>query len=136
MWMPWTAPQAAPPRSSHREISDASRLPPDTSCALRRCSQARLTDATARRSVLFVEPHVFHAPAVIDAVDHQRQSLHLRLQAGGADLVIDNRPGAVLLQFPIDLPHQLLALRLVGLHRLLVRHLVAFAVAIAAVVAG
>ena len=54
---------------------------------------------------LFVEPDVFHARAIGDAVDHYRQTLHIRLPAGRAAIVKDDRSGAVLRQFPLDLPH-------------------------------
>src|SRR5436305_465926 len=65
-----------------------------------------------------VEPDVFEAPAVVDAVDHDRQPLDRRLPAGALDIVEDDRPGAVLLQSPVDLPDQFLALVLVGQRRL------------------
>src|SRR6266853_5900325 len=76
------------------------------------------------REPLFVEPDVFHAPAVEDAVDHDRQPLHMRLPAGRAAVVKDDRPGAVFRQLPLDLPYQLLALLGVGLDRLPIDQLV------------
>jgi len=57
-----------------------------------------------------VEPDVFHAIAVVDAVDHCRQALHIGLLAGAAARIENNRPGALLGQSPFDLPYQLLAL--------------------------
>ena len=57
------------------------------------------------RALLLVEPDVFHARAIGDAVDHYRQTLHLRLPAGRAAIVKDDRSGAVLRQFPLALPH-------------------------------
>src|SRR5438132_7910392 len=67
---------------------------------------------------LLVEPDVFHAPAVEDTADHHRQPFYPRLPAGRLAVVSDDRPGSVLLQFLVDLPHQLFAFFLVGLHRL------------------
>src|SRR5215472_18271052 len=63
---------------------------------------------------LLVEPDVFHAPAVEDAVDHDRPALDMRLPAGRPAVVKNDRPGAVVGQFPLDLPYQLLALLGVG----------------------
>src|SRR5207248_7792791 len=73
---------------------------------------------------LSVQPHVFHAPAVVDAVDHRRQPLDLRLPAGGKNIVENDRASSVFLQFPIDLPYQPLALVLIGHRRLFVELLV------------
>src|SRR6516164_2218337 len=63
-----------------------------------------------------VQPNVFKAPAIEDAVDHHPQALDPGLPAGGEPQVIDDRPRLVLLQSPVDLPHQPLALLVVGLH--------------------
>src|SRR5215813_389965 len=82
-----------------------------------------------------VEPDVFHAPAVKQAVNHQGQPLDVRVQAGCILRVKDDRPRAVLLKLPIDLPHQLAPLLLVGQHRLLLKLLIEFGIAVAAVVA-
>src|SRR5439155_4105233 len=71
-----------------------------------------------------IEPDVFHPVAVVDAVDHRRQPLDVRLRAGPAARVEDDRPGALLGQTPFDLPDQLLAFFRVGLGRLLVDQLV------------
>src|SRR5439155_13577198 len=60
------------------------------------------------------------------------QPLHPRLPAGRATVVTDDRPGAVLRQPPLDLPHQLLALLLVSLGRLLFDQLVYFGAAVTA----
>src|SRR5437660_3215886 len=57
-------------------------------CALYRASSVGLP----------IQPHVLKAPAVVDAVDHHRQPLHLGLPAGGTDVVKDDRPGRVFLQ--------------------------------------
>jgi adenylate cyclase len=82
-------------------------------------------------SRLFVEPSVFHAPAVVDAIDHDREALDIGLPAGPRTGIKDDRPGAVLGQFAFDLPDQVAPLLLIGLKRLAVDHLVNFRVAIA-----
>src|SRR5262249_38344142 len=87
-----------------------------------------------RRWRLIVEPEVLEPVAVVDAVDHHRHALHLGVPAGGLTGVEDDRPGTVLRQSPLDLPHQLLALLPVGLRRLLVNQLVNLRAAIARVV--
>src|SRR5689334_24732526 len=65
-----------------------------------------------------IEPDVFHAPTVEDAVDHQGQPLHIRLPTRPAAAVEDDRSGTVLRQIPFDLPNQLLSLLLVCFARL------------------
>src|SRR6516165_506882 len=65
---------------------------------------------------LLVEPGFVEAPAVEDAVDHHRDPVHPRVTAGAETIVVDDRPGGVLLQSAVDLPDQLLALLLVRLH--------------------
>src|SRR6516165_11171911 len=82
---------------------------------------------------LFVEPDVFHAPAVVDAVDHDRQSFDLGSPTDPAAVVVDDRPGIVRRQLPFDFPSQLLALLAVGLHRLPVNQLVHLGIAVAVV---
>src|SRR6516225_10315592 len=79
---------------------------------------------------LFVEPDVLPAVAVEDAVDHQCQPLHGWLPARSAAAVKDDRSGTVLGQPAFDLPHQLLALFLIGLDRLLLDQLVHCGVAV------
>src|SRR6516225_1400300 len=79
---------------------------------------------------LFVEPDVLPAVAVEDAVDHQCQPLYRRLPAGSAAAVENDRAGAVLRQLTLDQPHQLLALLLVRLDRLLLDQLVNRGVAV------
>jgi hypothetical protein len=54
---------------------------------------------------LLVEPHVFHPRTVVDAVDHDGQAFHLGIPAGCRPVVVNHRSGAVLLQFPVDIPH-------------------------------
>src|SRR4051812_1680927 len=70
-------------------------------------------------SILLVEPGVLEAPAVVDAVDHQRHALDMGLHAGGTARMEHDRPRPVLLQLLVDVPDQLLALLLVDHHRLL-----------------
>src|SRR5260370_3555324 len=83
---------------------------------------------------LLVEPDVFHARTIGDAVDHNRQALPVRPPAGRAAVVEENLSGAVLRQLPFDLPHQLLALFLVGLDRLSIDQLVDIRIAITVIV--
>src|SRR5712664_1539606 len=66
--------------------------------------------ASAGPDRLFVEPGVFEAPAVVIAIDHHRVALEIGLPAGRRHRIEDDRPGAVLGQLALDLPHQLLAL--------------------------
>src|SRR3954454_19337721 len=84
---------------------------------------------------LSIEPPIFHAPAIVLAVDHDRHALELRLPASGGAEVVDDRPRAVFLQFLVDVPDQTLALLLVGFRRLLLEQLLELAVAVAGVVA-
>src|SRR5580700_4467960 len=93
------------------------------------CAQAAPNSASS------VEPDLFHAPTVVDAVDHDGQVLDLRVRADAAAIEVDQRPRAVLGQPPFDLPDQLVALVLVRFHRLLVNQLVHFGVAVAVVIA-
>jgi hypothetical protein len=62
-----------------------------------------------RPEELFVEPEVFEALAVVDAVNHESQPLELRLPADRAAREENDRPGIVLNQLLLDLPDQLLA---------------------------
>src|SRR5438094_7811477 len=82
-----------------------------------------------------VEPPIFHAPAIVLAVDHDRDVFHLRLPARRGAEVIDDRARAIFLQFLVDIPDQALSLLLVGFRRLLLEQLLELAVAIAGVVA-
>src|SRR5215472_7328782 len=69
---------------------------------------------------LLVEPDVFHAQPVADAVDHHRVALHVRVPAGAGTAVIEDGPGDIFRQLLLDLPYQSFALFLVELHRLLI----------------
>src|SRR5215813_15177147 len=68
---------------------------------------------------LSVEPEVLEARAVVDAVDHVGEALHLRLPAGRNAAVEDDRPRVVLDQLLLDLPDQPLARARIGLSGLL-----------------
>src|SRR5207253_1599477 len=68
-----------------------------------------ITDAVR----LGVQPNILHAPAVEQAVDHDRQSLELRLPAGRKAIVEKDRPRTILLQLPVDVPDKMLALSLI-----------------------
>src|SRR5437588_7581629 len=83
---------------------------------------------------LFVEPEVFEAPAVVDAVGHDGQVPDLRIPAGRASGVKYDRPGAVLDQALLELPHQSFALLDIWLGRLLVDELVDFRIAVTGIV--
>src|SRR5262249_12204761 len=74
----------------------------------------------ALSEALSVEPEVFEALPVVDAVDHQGQPLHRRCPTDRAAREEDDRPGVVLNQLPLDLPNQLLALSQIGFDRLLI----------------
>ena len=69
-------------------------------------------------SILIVEPEILVPIAVVDAIDHYGQALDLRVPASRTTGVKDDRPGTVLHQSALDLPHQLLALFFVGFQRL------------------
>src|SRR6516165_4097883 len=83
---------------------------------------------------LLVEPDVLHAPAVGNAVDHDRQSFHIGLPAAATSIVKDYRAGTVLGQLAFDFPNQSSARLLIGLCRLLIDQLVDLRIAVAVVV--
>src|SRR5438132_4082592 len=77
-----------------------------------------VTAHRAERSIsppgrLLVEPDVFHAPIIVDAVVPDGDALRLGLPAGGARGVKDYRPGAVLGKPAFDLPNEVLTLFLI-----------------------
>src|SRR5260370_4149454 len=105
----------------------------------RRRENGQLWYAAAARSVplgarLTIEPDVFHAPAVVDAVAHDRQPLDIGLPAVPSRRVVDDRPGAILRQLLLDRPHQGLALVLISLDRLPVDHLVELGIAVSVII--
>src|SRR6516164_6013781 len=85
-------------------------------------------------SMLFVEPNVLEAPAVVVSIDHHCVPLELGLPASSRAGIEDDRPRGILRQSPFDLPNQLLAFFIVGLHRLLVDQFVDLGIAITGVV--
>src|SRR6516225_8470074 len=95
---------------------------------------ATLVSTRWQGPLLLVEPGVFHTRTIGDAVDHDRQALHVGPPAGGAAVVEDDRPSAVLRQSSLDLPHQLLAPFLVGLDRLPINQLVDLRIAVTVIV--
>src|SRR5439155_17713430 len=105
------------------------RLPPVV-LAGSLCGESRVAAV-----LLSIEPDVFEARAVVDAVDHQRYALDPRLKADRGPGVKDNGSDTVFRQSPLDLPHQLPALLGVGLDRLAVDQAVELGVAVAAVIA-
>ena len=50
-----------------------------------------------------LEPGVFEAPAVEQAVDYDRNPVHPRIAAGGEPVVENHRPRGVFLQLAVDL---------------------------------
>src|SRR6516164_5508748 len=84
---------------------------------------------------LFVEPDVFQAKIVDDAVDHHCPIFDPRLPAIGEAVVKNNRPRPVIGQLSLDLPHQLLALIRLGLDRLPIEQVFELGIAIAGIVA-
>src|ERR1700730_15231395 len=90
--------------------------------------------ASTGTTALLVEPDVFHTPAVIDAVDHDGEPLHIGLPAGRAARGKAAGPGPRLRQLPFDLPYQPSALLRIGLDRLPVDQLVDLRVAVAGII--
>src|SRR5260221_10046924 len=84
---------------------------------------------------LLLEPDVFQAPAVVHAVNHRRQALDLRMPAGRAAGVEDDRPRPLLLQPLVDIPDHPLTLFLVGFGRLSPELLFELVIAVAGEVA-
>src|SRR6516162_5521746 len=70
-------------------------------------------------NTLFVEPDVFTAIAGVDAVDHQSQPFDVRLPAGCAAGIEDDRPRIILGELALDCPRQLLAALAIGFDRYL-----------------
>ena len=105
----------------------------DAPAATRRSAKSAkfpITDAVR----LSIQPNILHAPAVEQAVDHDRQSLELRLPAGRKAIVEKDRPRTILLQLPVDVPDKMLALGLIPLSRLLIEELVDLRITIAGVI--
>ena len=66
---------------------------------------------------LLAEPGILKAPAIEQAVDHDRDPVHRWRPARSQPVVEDHRPRRILLQPAVDLPDQLLALCLVWLDK-------------------
>src|SRR5690348_8484400 len=79
---------------------------------------------------LFVEPYIFHAVAVVDAVHHRRVVLDVGMPAGAGAVVVNHGARHIFSEAALDLPYQLLAFLLVGLHRLLVEQFVDLGIAV------
>jgi hypothetical protein len=77
--------------------------------------RARSREIHTYLSSLFVEPNVFHAPAIEEAVGHLREPSDVWLPAGRALGIEQDRSGAIFSQLALDLPEYLLALRWVTL---------------------
>src|SRR6516164_1475678 len=99
-------------------------LPPSN----RFLTTAHGNEQAIRRRPLFVEPDIFHAPAVEDAVGHQGQVLDPGLPAGGDSRVKKHWADLFLGENPLDLPNNVFALYWISLHRLLIDQLVEFGV--------
>src|SRR5260370_1298130 len=83
------------------------------------------------KAVLFVQPYIFAAIAVENAVDHDVRTLDVRLPTGTGAVVKNDRSGDILGQLAFDRPHQLLAPLLIGLGRLLLDQFADFWVTVA-----
>src|SRR5262249_45105295 len=70
----------------------------------------RLPPVSLESGGLFIEPEVFEAPAVVDAVDHQAVPLQIGLPAGPGAIVPEDRSSRVFGQLAFDRPHELPAL--------------------------
>src|SRR5688572_8196430 len=80
-----------------------------------RCTQPQgSTRDRAQDVVLLVEPHVFQAPSVVDAVLVQHVTFDVRMPTNVASIVEDDRVCNVLRKLALDLPHQGLALAGIG----------------------
>src|SRR5262249_42589172 len=101
---------------------------PQVDGAVRRHSPFRIHE-------LLAKPSILEAPAVEKAVDHNRDPVHRRRPAGPQPVVKDHRARSVLSQPAVDRPDQLLTFCLVGLHRLLLVHLLQLRIAVVGVVA-
>src|SRR5207248_11769864 len=91
----------------------------------------RPASAVPQNACLFVEPNVFHAPAVEHAVGHLRETSYVWLPAGSALRIEQDRPGDIFSQLAFDLPEHLLSLRWIPLARLVFDQLVNLGIAVA-----
>src|SRR5260370_3684063 len=91
--------------------------------------------STAAAEPSLVQPDIFHAPVVVDAVDHDGQPFELGDPAAAAALAADQRLCVKLDSPPLHSPVEPIAFVLVRLHRLMLDHPVDLGVAIAIVIA-
>src|SRR5262249_36339616 len=98
-------------------------------------SRLSTKSAASLSGLLVVQPEVFKALAVVDAIDLGNEAFDLRVIAVRGSRVEENRPRVIVGQFLLDCPYQLLALRDIADGRLPVYHFVEFRVAVAGVVA-
>ena len=66
---------------------------------------AHIRSATAS----LIEPDIFETPAIVDAIDHDRQTLDIGASAGPSAVVEKGRLSAILCQSFLYFPHQSLA---------------------------
>jgi hypothetical protein len=92
-------------------------LPRHKICLARRSRffRSHLAARSRQNTCLFVEPNIFHAPAIEEAVGHLREPSDVWLPAGRALGIEQDRSGAIFSQLALDLPEYLLALRWVTL---------------------
>src|SRR5258705_11121275 len=69
-----------------------------------RFNSLKTSRTSARIIHLLVEPDILHAPAVEDAVAHDRQALDIGALAGAAAAVENDRPHIVVGQLALDRP--------------------------------
>src|ERR1700736_1913011 len=106
-------------------ISSPAAMKPRSLCFMLRLPSQELAElvSASRARGVFIEPDVFHPPAVVDAVDHDGQSFHIGLLAARANRIEQHRPDRGIRQFALDLPHDLFAFFRVDFRRLLVDQL-------------
>jgi hypothetical protein len=90
-----------------------------TSAQLRSDRHRGAAARSRRPDLLLVEPDVFHAPAVEDAIGGEGHPHDVRLPTGRPAPIEDDRPSNVFGQFSFDLPNQPLPLLGVRFSRLL-----------------
>src|SRR6516162_3379977 len=104
-------------------------------CASRPTQGASVRTSHPNSAWLLVEPYVFEAGAIVNAVDHADQTVDVWPPAGDAGHVQDVRARVFFDQLLLDLPNQLPSLAGIGFPRLPVDQLVNRLVAISGVIA-
>src|SRR5262249_44347880 len=97
--------------------------------------RARICPTSQTPGFSLVQPHVFEAPVVIDAVVMQDEALDRRLPASRRAIVGDDWSCQILRKLALNRPYKLLALLLIDFLRLPIDQSVNFLVAILGVVA-